>query len=398
MLSSVYTEDIFLQFCYLLDNDSFSVEHRDIEPIESFYNVIVANKQLTKSQSNFIIRLLSKYLSDIDGKIDGVKEAIDNPRWKNSFREIDFSKRISLHIDETSYVKYLLIKFPFAFKDTYNQEFINNSRSLSHWDVELKAQKVKLLDINLVSFIDLAKKHKFEIDSNVLDAVETVEEFWNDQLDYIPHSAVENNIVVLKNATESGLQYFESNKTGNIDQDLFLAKSLGHIACGREPLTFLDKIVSSEENKFWVKSTESLLNIVKTINNWPVVIILDRATDTVKWCKEFINTIGETGNQHIKTKICFRFPNNDVQGSAFNQWIKDQGLGADMKEGQVFICNHKPPKWMFKDDFDVKLLVSNGIYPSTNTITESMLDSHHTVFFLGDIKPSEKRKKKIVEL
>ena len=53
---------------------------------------------------------------------------------------------------------------------------------------------------------------------------------------------------------------------------------------------------------------------------------------------------------------------------------------------------------MLKDEFDVKIVISNGIFPSTNTTTESLIDSHHTVFFLGDIKPSEKRKKKIVEL
>jgi hypothetical protein len=397
MLSSLYAEDIFLEFYSLMSRGDFIIENRDAEPIESFYSAIVSNKQLTKSQANFIIRLLSKYINDIEEKIEGVKETIENPRWKNSFREIDNSKKVSLHIDE-NHIQYLLIKFPFSFKETYTKEFIGNIRSISVWDVELKAQKVRLLDVNLVSFVDIAKKHRFEIDSNIVDAVETIEEYWNDQTDYIPHCVVEDSQVVLKNATESGLTFFESNRTGQIDKDLFLAKTLGHVAHGREPLTFLDKIVSSEENKFWIKTTESLLNLIKKIDNWPVIIILDRATDTIKWSNEFIEAINETGNHDLKTKICFRFPNSDAKGSAFNQWIKDHGYGAELKEGQIFICNHKPPKWMFKDNFDAKILVSNGIYPSTNTITESMCDSHHTVFFLGDIKPSEKRKKKIVEL
>jgi hypothetical protein len=204
--------------------------------------------------------------------------------------------------------------------------------------------------------------------------------------------------VQLKNATESSINYFEKHKTGNIDQDLFLAKTLGYTAHNREPITFIDRIVTSDENKFWIKTTESLLTILKNINNWPVVIVLDRATDTIDWCNQFINTLTETGNQDIKTKICFRYPSTDTKGAAFNQWIKDSGFGADMKEGQVFICNHKLPKWMLKDEFDVKIVISNGIFPSTNTTTESLIDSHHTVFFLGDIKPSEKRKKKIVEL
>ena len=397
MLSSVYTEDIFLEFYYLVDRNIVSVEHRDVEPIESFYNTINSGKQLTRSQSNFIIRILSKYIHNIEDKIDGVKETIDNPKWKNSFREVDNTRSISLHVDE-NHVKYLLVKFPFAFKDTYAKEFTGGSRNLSAWDVELKVQKIKLLDVNLVSFVDLARKYKFEIDSTVIDAVDTVEEYWNDQLDYIPHSVVEEQLVQLKNATESSINYFEKHKTGNIDQDLFLAKTLGYTAHNREPITFIDRIVTSDENKFWIKTTESLLTILKNINNWPVVIVLDRATDTIDWCNQFINTLTETGNQDIKTKICFRYPSTDTKGAAFNQWIKDSGFGADMKEGQVFICNHKLPKWMLKDEFDVKIVISNGIFPSTNTTTESLIDSHHTVFFLGDIKPSEKRKKKIVEL
>ena len=397
MLSSVYTEDIFLEFYYLVDRNIVSVEHRDVEPIESFYNTINSGKQLTRSQSNFIIRILSKYIHNIDDKIDGVKETIENPKWKNSFREIDNTRSLSLHVDE-NHVKYLLVKFPFAFKDTYAKEFTGGSRNLSAWDVELKVQKIKLLDVNLVSFVDLARKYKFEIDSTVIDAVDTVEEYWNDQLDYIPYSVVEEQLVQLKNATESSINYFEKHKTGNIDQDLFLAKTLGYTAHNREPITFIDRIVTSDENKFWIKTTESLLTILKNINNWPVVIVLDRATDTIDWCNQFINTLTETGNQDIKTKICFRYPNTEAKGSAFNQWIKDSGFGADMKEGQIFICNHKLPKWMLKDEFDVKIVISNGIFPSTNTTTESLIDSHHTVFFLGDIKPSEKRKKKIVEL
>jgi hypothetical protein len=397
MLSSVYAEDVFLQFYSLVDDSVFSIEQRDREPIESFYTTIVDNKQLTKSQANFIIRLLSKYKNDIGSRIIGIEETIDNPRWKNSFREIDNSKKLSLYIDD-NHIKYLLVKFPFSFKEIYVKEFIGNSRNISVWDTELKTQKVKMLDVNLVSFVDLARKHKFEIDSDLIDAVETVEEFWNDQLDYIPYSAVENNQVVLKNATETSLSYFNLHRTGNVDKDLFLAKTLGYVAYNREHLNFLDKIVSSEENKFWIKTTESLLNLISSINSWPAVIILDRATDTIDWCNDFIKILNESGNQNLKTKICFRFPNSDSKGSAFNQWVKDNGFGADLREGQLFICNHKPPKWMFKDEFDVKILISNGIYPSTNTLTESFSDSHHTVFFLGDIKPSEKRKKKIVEL
>jgi hypothetical protein len=397
MLSSVYAEDVFLKFYNLFDNNQVKVDSKDDSPIQSFYDVLISNKQLTKSQSNFILRLLSKYQNDLLTDIPDLKELLDNPKWKHTFREIDTSRNITLHIDDQQ-IKYVLAQYPFSFKDTFFKEFLNNSRSLSYWDHDLKVQKIKLLDINLVSFCEMAVRYKFTIDPQLIDIVDSIEEIWSESANYIPHSVIDSGSVLLKNATENSQSYFNNNSTGVLDQDLFLAKSLGYPALYIDQLKYIDKIVASENNKFWIKSLDSLIGMFKDLSKWPAVIILDRATDTDVWAKKFIEICNEI-DPSINVKICFRFGSEDPKGKDFNQWVKDNNLGGNLKEGQVFICEHKPPKWMFKyDDFDAKIIVSNGLYPSTNTLTESLLNSHHTVIFLGDIKPSEKGKKKIVEL
>ena len=53
---------------------------------------------------------------------------------------------------------------------------------------------------------------------------------------------------------------------------------------------------------------------------------------------------------------------------------------------------------MFKDSIDVKMLVTNNIYPPTNTMTKDWFNSHPCVVYLGDTKPTEQRGQKIVEL
>lgn len=397
MLSSVYAEDIFLQFYKLFDSKKIKVESKDSSPIQSFYDALTSNKQLTKSQSNFILRLLSKYQNDLLADFPNLQELLDTPKWKYTFREIDTSRSIMLHTDDQQ-IKYLLAQYPFSFKDTFFKEFLNNSRSLSHWDHDLKVQKIKLLDINLISFCEMAVRYKFTIDPELIDMVDSIEEIWSDSSNYIPHCIIDNKAVVLKNATENSQTYFNNHCTGVLDQDLFLAKSLGYPALYIDQLKYIDKIVASENNKFWIKSLDSLIAMFKDLSKWPAVIILDRATETDVWAKKFIETSQEI-DPSVKIKICFRFGSDDPKGKEFNQWVKDNNLGGNLKEGQIFICEHKPPKWMFKyDDFDAKIIVSNGLYPSTNTLTESLLNSHHTVIFLGDIKPSEKGKKKIVEL
>ena len=78
--------------------------------------------------------------------------------------------------------------------------------------------------------------------------------------------------------------------------------------------------------------------------------------------------------------------------------MSDNGFGGKVEEGKILIFNHKPAKWLFKEQENVKLLVTNNLYPATNSIAKDWLSSHPCVIYLGDIKPSELRGQKIVEL
>jgi len=53
---------------------------------------------------------------------------------------------------------------------------------------------------------------------------------------------------------------------------------------------------------------------------------------------------------------------------------------------------------LFKDLDDVTLLVTNNVFPPTNVMTRDWFNSHPCVIYLGDIKPSETKGQKIVEL
>ena len=81
-----------------------------------------------------------------------------------------------------------------------------------------------------------------------------------------------------------------------------------------------------------------------------------------------------------------------------NQWIKENGLGGKMTSGKIFICQHKPPKWMMSSDFTPKILISNSLYPSTSQQTSHFIKHHHTVFYVGSVKPSMNKEYRIVEL
>ncbi len=83
---------------------------------------------------------------------------------------------------------------------------------------------------------------------------------------------------------------------------------------------------------------------------------------------------------------------------AFKDIFKDNNLGGKVQEGKILIFFHKPPKWLFKDGIDVKIVVTNSYTPIHEPTSSVWLDTHPCVCYLGEIKPTLTRKQKIVSL
>jgi len=81
-----------------------------------------------------------------------------------------------------------------------------------------------------------------------------------------------------------------------------------------------------------------------------------------------------------------------------NKWIKNNNLGGKIEDSDILIFNHKPAKWVFKEDNFVKILVTTMINPSTHAVTKDWLETHPCVIYLTDIRPTVKGNKKIVQL
>jgi len=102
------------------------------------------------------------------------------------------------------------------------------------------------------------------------------------------------------------------------------------------------------------------------------------------------------GVSRDEIKVCFR--DSRLQDTGINEWIKLAGVGGKVESGRLLIFESRPAKWLFKDTSDVTLLVTNNVFPPTNVITRDWFNSHPCVIYLGDIKPSETKGQRIVEL
>ncbi len=395
MQTLIYVEDLLNTLYRKVINYEISAPHQDIEPIVNFGRVIQSGKLLTRKQGGFALQILKKYKEHLD--IKDIDEHLNSPLWKNEFRVIDTTKYLFIDIDENN-VAWLNIKFPYSYKESFSKLFFNGGRDISRWDPNSQSRKIKVVDVNLIFFIETASQQGFEIDDNVFEAGSYVEELWNNEENLTPFSIIENNEVNIVNAPESAVNYWKENKTGNIDKDLLLAKQMGFILKHNQPQSVSEKTASTAATNFWFSDAEKFYSHLDNLEVWPIVIILDRSPEPVKWTREFIEKFPFKKFSKEDVRICFRPSNGEKHGKEFNEWLKDQNLNKPIAGGKIFVCQHKPPKWMFENNFNIRIIATNSIYPSVNAITNSLFSSHPNVFYFDKVKPSSKRNAKIAEL
>jgi len=368
------------------------VQSQDSSAIQSFYDVLISGTQLTEAQASYILKILHKYknLAAIRGFDYSV--GLDAPKWKNSFRILDTEKRIFVETDSNGAI-WVCLKFPFALKKAF-EDTLQNVKTASVWDPELKVRKVNLYNCNLVQIGEFVQEHGFNIDDSFLTILGQIEEIWANQSKIIPSSTISNNAVTLVNASEDATTYWNANRTGRLENDLLLAKSMGFLL-DKKAETVIERIAATKPNQYWVKDNSELLALCNQIDG-KVCIILDRVGNTTAWLKGFAESIDSCGIDRNTVKVCFRAEKND--SSDLNEWVRENGFGGNIADGKFLIFNHKPAKWLFKETESVKILVSNNLYPSTNAITRDWFNSHPLVIYVGTIKPSEQRNKNIVEL
>lgn len=395
MLKSNFAEDIFLEFQHRVLASLIDVQHQDFGPIISLGDRVGRGDSVTQNQANYMIKLLEKYknLSELAGF--NYKTELATLQWKQPFRVLDLSKKI--YVEKTNDGKIeICLRFPYQLKKEFDEEINPSKTSAAYgtWDTEQKVRRLNFADVNLIALYEFATKRNFEIDESFLEVLSEVEEIWQNADEFTPFSVLINGQVQLVNASEETDQYFEENKIGDFFNDFLLAKSMGYPAkdLHNNPKCIL---VSSSTNSFWVKENQQFFSLYKELQG-KVCIILDRASNVLEWLQHFVADADNAGVTREDIKVCFR--ENKVESKGLNEWVKLAGVGGKVETGRIFIFETKPAKWLFKEPKDVKIIVTNSLYPATNQLTKDLIGSHPCVIYLGDIKATEAKGQKIVEL
>ena len=394
MLPSEFAEDLFVEFYNLVVQQKISIQGQDFSPISSFHEKIINSGELTKNQANFLIKLLEKYktIAAVAGLDYGSKLA--DLKWQRPFRVLDLSKTIYVELRENKLE--ICLKFPYQLKKEFEDEIASREALHTHgfWDSEDKVRRLDFYHYNLIALYEFACKHNFEIDDSFMIALADIEEIWQRQDDIIPHSTAIDNFVLLQNCSEDIQEWWYKHWTRDSNSDLLLAKSMGYPYTGI-PHTAIEKIAASQENSFWMKTNQEFFQLAKSCPG-KICVLLDRSSATLPWLQSFVADAEKSGVSREEIKVCFR--DNKESTTGLNDWIKIAGVGGKVETGRILIFESKPAKWLFKASNDVTLVVTNNIFPPTNTMARDWFACHPCVIYLGDTKPTETKGQKIVEL
>jgi hypothetical protein len=394
MLSSEFAEDLFVEFYNLVSQQKISIQGQDFSPISSFHEKIINSGELTKNQANFLIKLLEKYKTMSAMAGFDYRPQLQDIKWRREFRVLDLSKKIYVELRENKLE--ICLKFPYQLKKEFEDEIASRDVLNTHgfWDTEDKVRRLDFYHYNLIALYEFVCKHNFEIDDSFMIALGDVEEIWQNQDDILPSSDLCSNWVTLFNASEETHAWWSVNKTDCYESDLLLAKSMGYPYRGK-PYTTIEKLAASQENSFWMKTNQEFFQLAKSFSG-KICVLLDRSSATLPWLQSFVADAEHSGVNREEIKVCFR--DNKESTTGLNDWIKVAGVGGKVETGRILIFESKPAKWLFKADNDVTLVVTNNIFPPTNTMARDWFMSHPCVIYLGDTKPTETKGQKIVEL
>ena len=394
MLPSEFAEDIFVEFYKLVAQQKISIQGQDFSPISSFHEKIINGSELTKNQANFLIKLLEKYKTMSAMAGFDYRSQLQDIKWRKEFRVLDLSKKIYVELRENKLE--ICLKFPYQLKKEFEDEIERRETLHAHsfWDADDKVRRLDFYHYNLITLYEFVCKHNFEIDDTFMNVLSDVEEIWQNSEDIIPRSEITIYGVALKNATETTQQWWEEHRSNDPLKDLLLAKSMGFLY-QEKPRNLVEKIAASQENSFWIKSNQDFFELSKSFSG-KICVLLDRSSATLQWLQSFVADAEKSGVDREEIKVCFR--DNKESTTGLNEWIKIAGVGGKVETGRILIFESKPAKWLFKSNNDVTLIVTNNIFPPTNTMARDWFMCHPCVIYLGDTRPTETKGQKIVEL
>jgi hypothetical protein len=328
------------------------VPKRDCKVLRSLASSVVDQFFITENQSKLLVKILKENSKNITNFSQEIDEALKDPCWSKSFREIEQVRK--LFISKNSEDELVLV-VELSFNSEIRKILTNLSKQ---HDTIIVGQNGKrhyadLTEKNVVILVDALAPYDFDIDEKVKNHYDTIKS-WSEQ-DYV-------NQFKLTNITNSNFQKHITDDLGistEITQSIINDRSVRYQFFTENPKnlgeTLTDYIANRPSTKLWIDKNQHQLSDViaslKDLKRLPILVIFDTLV-TSKYLEnlQILSKSLQDNNITDRIGIYFRLENDEV-GSQFNQLIKNQEYNYELGQDTqvVAVMSGKLPKFFIKN-------------------------------------------------
>ena len=344
------------------------IDYADRTLVKSLSRQIAKFIPLTDRQLDLAVRKIEKYSDGLKSSGIDVDALLRDKPLSMPLRIVDRSQTLTL---ENS-----LIVIRYAFSKKFDEAWKKIKGNAVGAIRETKNCKEALYnEKNVVVIVSALEPLGFTIDQALLDIMAQAQTILDVPMDHIPHVAYENNAYEIKNVHPS-LATYATSLVGEItDENLHV--SLDRLKwCGvfersvavRDKLTAMSfpEIVANQlaepSTRYRVNpekySPAQLIQAVNTMQQWPVVVVLDDDVSAFRQLTE-IHTAIASYVTSSEINVFFRLKSGQPNADKFNQYVQDNKLNnfIDANTKVVFITKTRIPKPLVKSEWDPKCAI-----------------------------------------
>ena len=320
-----------------LNGYKFEIQKEDYNILTSVARQVFKGIALTDRQFDMLVRKFESYKEQFASNNIDIDHIISNKVLRTPFREVDRTQKVFIE------GKQIIAQFPFNKKlinviqelRSYATGQVTNSKN--RWQFDLTEKNVKVVGDVLT---------KFEFSEQFVNLYNAINNYTLEQ--YVPgiYKTELKNLhpKALENA-ERACGEFNSNVIKYIDRRN--QYGIEHIEIDYEIKTLADKIAFRKSSLMYVRNESITLDeVIESLNSldrYPILVVVEEEKF------ESIYDIDKLLNKYTnksQRSVMFRIPNDSVDASRFNQWIRNNKLNnwVDNRTKIVYISSIKIPK------------------------------------------------------
>ena len=374
------------------------VDLGEINLIRSLGRQVARGTALTDRQFELATKKLEKYRKGLEQNSVDVTELLTLKPLRMPLRQLDRTQSISFIMGHDKKTK-LSIKFVFSKKFAAVWSDLQDQLTVSiHEQKGEKQLAVNEQDLYLI--VNTLQPMGFTVSADVLDIYQKIEEIYVNPDNFAPHVDIVDDALVLKNINSRCKTYLDKEFTDLKDSDflVFLERVKN---CGIyhktdriiekiteiSPNRLIKDIMVSEETRFRLNpeehTTSSLFDILDTLNQWPVLVIVDETKDAISQVKTLCTALLDRVDTREVT-VFFRLENGNTEHEEFNQFVADNHLNnyIDSNTKVVFVSKNRIPKPLFNADWKPRTALVTASYEHGKT--SAYLNDFSTVYYYNN--------------